>query len=148
MDDSVHRDESSGLHILSHQDESDDLANLSHQNNLTSPSHQNKLTNPSQDNPTNSSLQLDMSHPEDSQDSSDALADPREDSSDIDIDTPLAVHSNLPETSFDQSAVRNREDLKRLFNSTCISYYKRRRVFPVCSSHPLLTSSLSCFSNG
>lgn len=74
-------------------------------------------------------------------------ADSPEDSSDIDIDTPLAVRSSLSEASFDHSAIRNREDLKRLFNSTCISYYKRRRVFSVCSSHPLLTSSFSSFSN-
>ena len=54
------------------------------------------------------------------------------DSSDEEIVTPLATQESRTLQESDLSALTNDKELKRGFNSACLSYYKRPRVFGVC----------------
>lgn len=54
------------------------------------------------------------------------------DSSDEEILTPLATQESHCLQESDRSALTNTKELKRGFNSACLSYYKRPRVFVVC----------------
>ena len=54
------------------------------------------------------------------------------DSSDDEIVTPLATQESRTLHESDLTALTNNKELKRGFNSACLSYYKRPRVFGVC----------------